>query len=69
MKFIYRTLDYSKSLIKHRSKNADDIADDTEESWTFIGDDSDVDLPKRVGDLESEASKETARKAFSELQR
>ena len=43
---IYRDLDYAKSLIKKRELRIDgaEVDDDTEESWTFVENDSDVDV-------------------------
>lgn len=48
---IYRDLDYAKSLIKAKAAvmgqpqtEEEDDEDLTEESWTFIGDDSDRDI-------------------------
>lgn len=49
---IYRDLEYAKSLIKHRTVNPDnDIGD--EESWTFIGDESDPELARRIAEWDS----------------
>ncbi|TVY71189.1 Sterol 3-beta-glucosyltransferase [Lachnellula suecica] len=49
IQFIYRDLEYAKSLIKTKDgKIPDDMADDPEESWTFIGDDTDPELVKRI---------------------
>lgn len=46
---IYRDLEYAKSLIKHRTVNPDcDVGD--EESWTFIGDESDPELARRIAE-------------------
>ena len=46
---IYRDLEYAKSLIKGRGgKVVDDTVEDSEESWTFIGDDTDPELVKRI---------------------
>lgn len=46
---IYRDLEYARSLIKNRDgKVSDDTLEDSEESWTFIGDDNDPELIKRV---------------------
>ena len=66
---IYRDLEYEKTLIKSRtagSKDAssdalqnDDLALDAEESWTFIGDESDPDLKKRIRDWDPSAYKES----------
>ena len=47
---IYRDLEYAKSLIKHQKevvKDGDGF-DFGEESWTFIGDDSDPELRRRI---------------------
>jgi len=53
---IYRDLEYAKSLIKGRgNKSADDSLEDSEESWTFIGDDNDPELVKRIHEWESMA--------------
>ena len=43
---IYRDLEYAKTLIKHRKNLAKDV--DGEESWTFISDDSDPELRRRI---------------------
>ena len=57
---IYRDLEYAKSLIKTRDSSAkgsaataldDDELMNIEESWTFIGDDSDPELKKRIRDF------------------
>lgn len=51
---IYRDLEYAKSLIKNRDgKAVDDAQEDAEESWTFIGDDNDSGMAKRVHDWDS----------------
>lgn len=65
---IYRDLEYAKTLIKARtlgSKDArsgafhnDDLAVDIEESWTFIGDESDPELQKRIRDRDVSPYKE-----------
>jgi sterol 3beta-glucosyltransferase len=48
---IYRDLEYAKSLIKGRNgKTVDDSLEDSEESWTFIGDDGDPELVRRIHD-------------------
>ncbi|KUJ14792.1 sterol 3-beta-glucosyltransferase [Mollisia scopiformis] len=53
---IYRDLEYAKSLIKRRDgKTADDTLEDSEESWTFIGDEHDPELVKRIHDWETMA--------------
>ena len=56
---IYRDLDYAKSLIKNR--NATNAAGDyelgvEEESWTFIGDESDPELVRRIKGWDSIAA-------------
>ncbi|PQE26431.1 putative Sterol 3-beta-glucosyltransferase protein [Rutstroemia sp. NJR-2017a BBW] len=53
---IYRDMEYAKSLIKGEDgESVDDPYEDSEESWTFIGDDEDPDLMKRIHDWESMA--------------
>ncbi|MCJ1420466.1 Sterol 3-beta-glucosyltransferase [Xylographa parallela] len=48
---IYRDLEYARTLIKHRDTNPDnDIGD--EESWTFIGDENDPELVRRIAEWE-----------------
>lgn len=45
---IYRDLEYAKSLIKRRDgKTPDDNLEDSEESWTFIGEENDPELVRR----------------------
>lgn len=43
---IYRDLEYARSLIK--KPHAGEVLDESEESWTFVGDDSDAEQLKRV---------------------
>jgi sterol 3beta-glucosyltransferase len=51
---IYRDLEYAKSLIKRKDGKAqDETVEDSEESWTFIGDDNDPELIKRIYDWEA----------------
>jgi sterol 3beta-glucosyltransferase len=51
---IYRDLEYANTLIRKKNgKVADDVGDDFEESWTFIGDDNDPELIRRIHDWES----------------
>ncbi|KAI9049401.1 hypothetical protein LZ554_006435 [Drepanopeziza brunnea f. sp. 'monogermtubi'] len=51
---IYRDLEYAKSLIKRRDgKSSDESVEDPEESWTFIGDEKDPALVKRIHDWDS----------------
>ena len=47
---LYRDLEYAKSLIKHRNDLAMEVdgVGDVEESWTFIGDESDPELKRRI---------------------
>jgi sterol 3beta-glucosyltransferase len=57
---IYRDMEYAKSLIKSRnSKVPDDTLEDSEESWTFIGDENDPELVKRIHDWENMAQSGT----------
>ena len=48
---VYRDLEYARTLIKHRDTHADNDLGD-EESWTFIGDDSDPELVRRIAEWE-----------------
>lgn len=53
VKAIYRDLEYAKTLIKNRTDvAADDAAGDATDEWTFIGDESDPDLAKRIAEWE-----------------
>ncbi|KAH0558394.1 hypothetical protein GP486_004947 [Trichoglossum hirsutum] len=52
VKAIYRDLEYAKSLIKKRGVDPEDAQDDSEESWTFIGDEGDPELQRRIADWE-----------------
>ncbi|KAI9745934.1 MAG: Sterol 3-beta-glucosyltransferase [Claussenomyces sp. TS43310] len=46
---IYRDMEYAKTLIKKKDDKVDDDAlEESEESWTFIGDDRDPDLVRRI---------------------
>ena len=54
---IYRDLEYAKTLIKHRTlaaaNNDNDITGaGDEESWTFIGDEGDPELARRIAEWE-----------------
>ena len=49
---LYRDLEYAKSLIKNRATATDNDAAGDEESWTFIGDESDPELARRIADWE-----------------
>jgi len=57
---IYRDLEYAKTLIKANASSSkgsavsaleEDEFGNIEESWTFIGDDSDPDLKRRIQDF------------------
>ncbi|KAF2422412.1 hypothetical protein EJ08DRAFT_653109 [Tothia fuscella] len=53
IKAIYRDLEYAKSLIKRKdgdSKDRDDALEEAEETWTFVGDESDPDLQQAIVD-------------------
>lgn len=73
---IYRDLEYAKTLIKRRGSDSkhtsatmldDDDFGEIEESWTFIGDESDPELAKRIQDWEpaKEPRVSLARKGMS----
>lgn len=48
---IYRDLEYARTLSKRRNKQSDGAAEVEEETWAFVGDESEPDLRKAVGDL------------------
>ena len=49
-------MEYAKSLIKSRKgKSTDDNIEDSEESWTFIGDENDPELVRRIHNWENVA--------------
>jgi len=50
---IYRDMEYARSLIKRRDRRSIDLDDDFEESWTFIDDENDPELTRRMAGLES----------------
>lgn len=59
---IYRDLEYAKSLVKARVATQEALAsaaidlddgNEIEENWTFIGDESDPELQKRIQDWEA----------------
>ena len=53
---IYRDLEYAKSLIKGRAaKTGDENQEESEESWTFIGEENDPELTRRMHDWEAMA--------------
>lgn len=57
IKAIYRDLEYAKTLIKHRTDLAtDDMAGDANDEWTFIGDESDPELARRIAEWEPRKS-------------
>jgi sterol 3beta-glucosyltransferase len=73
---ISRDLEYAKTLIKANASNSkgltataldDDEFGNIEESWTFIGDDSDPELKKRIQDfnLNREPRVSVARRGMS----
>lgn len=45
-------MEYAKSLIKRKDPNTEEIPEDIEESWTFIGDDNDAELVGRIHNWE-----------------
>jgi sterol 3beta-glucosyltransferase len=45
-------MEYAKSLIKRKDPNTEEVLDDIEESWTFIGDDNDPQLVGRIQNWE-----------------
>lgn len=56
---IYRDMEYAKTLIKHRASSNEkdnDLGGIDEESWTFIGDESDPELARRIAEWEPMAS-------------
>lgn len=53
---IYRDMEYAKTLIKHRAHTASDDVLVDEESWTFIGDESDPELARRIAEWEPMAN-------------
>ncbi|KAF2457596.1 UDP-glucose:sterol glycosyltransferase [Lineolata rhizophorae] len=53
IKAIYRDMEYAKSLIKRRDRrSADEQQEESEESWTFVGDESDPELARRMAEWE-----------------
>ncbi|KAJ9667911.1 Sterol 3-beta-glucosyltransferase [Coniosporium apollinis] len=48
---LYRTLEYAKTLIKKRDRPSDETDENIEESWTFIGDESDPELFRRMSEF------------------
>ncbi len=52
---IYRDMEYAKTLIRKKDGKIDDPTEDSEESWTFIGDDNDPELVRRIHDWETGA--------------
>lgn len=47
---IYRDLEYAKTLIKNRTTTAENDQMGDEESWTFIGDESDPEVVKLLAE-------------------
>lgn len=59
-------MEYAKSLIKGRDhKTNDDSLEDSEESWTFIGDDNDPELVKKIHDWEAMAQSNSQKRGIS----
>ncbi|KAI9889028.1 MAG: Sterol 3-beta-glucosyltransferase [Vezdaea aestivalis] len=49
---IYRDLEYAKTLIKKKGAPYEEGTDESEESWTFIGDDADPELTRKIAEWE-----------------
>ncbi|POS86803.1 hypothetical protein EPUL_001507 [Erysiphe pulchra] len=63
---IYRDLDYARSLIKRRDRKlTDDVLDDSEESWTFIGEEKDAELVLHLQNWKAK-SKNERKSSFDE---
>ena len=58
---VYRDMEYAKTLVKRRKLSYDGAADDSEETWTFIGDESDPELRRAIVEWEAP----TQRKPYS----
>lgn len=41
-------MEYAKTLVKRHKGSHDPVADDAEETWTFVGDDSDPELRRAM---------------------
>ncbi|KIW11227.1 hypothetical protein PV08_10527 [Exophiala spinifera] len=73
---IYRDLDYAKSIVAERASKQGVPADDSvpldegdnEESWTFIGDESDPELQRQVQDWESPIRVSVGRASLRSMQ-
>ena len=52
---IYRDLEYAKTLIKNRAATTENEHVGDEESWTFIGDEGDPELVKRLAEWDPRA--------------
>jgi len=66
IKSIYRDLEYAKTLIKRRSKaKSVELDEDFEETWTFVGEDSEPDTP-REGLRDSDLLKESMEEIIDE---
>ena len=50
---IYRDMEYAKTLVKRRKLSYDGAVDDSEETWTFIGDESDPELRRSIVEWEA----------------
>lgn len=54
---IYRELDYARTLVRKRGDvGASEPADDSEESWTVIGDENDLEKASRRASIAASAS-------------
>ena len=51
-------MEYAKTLIKRRRQSYDRGADDEEETWTFIGDESDRELQRSIAEWEPPAQRQ-----------
>jgi sterol 3beta-glucosyltransferase len=56
IKAIYRDMEYAKTLIKRRRTQVED----NEESWTFIGDESDPEIQRQIAEFTSAATQAAA---------
>ncbi|KAI9656715.1 MAG: Sterol 3-beta-glucosyltransferase [Trizodia sp. TS-e1964] len=57
---IYRDMEYAKTLIKKRGSEADETQEEFEESWTFIGDETDPELTRNIMACEPLGVKESS---------
>jgi sterol 3beta-glucosyltransferase len=65
---LYRDMEYAKSLIKRKDGNSvDDAFEESEESWTFIGDENDPEVVKAREALDQSGSFATKKSIGSEM--